>query len=427
MKKIFLFLIVVTFISGISGCSTLSQKPTTNPRPDNSDKNIVEGNAASTIDKAANSNNSDPAESLSPTGTPTPSNNEEVQIGFVLNSYMKDDIPCTDVYFKIQWEKQEENIFIGSYLGNGSVIESFENRAFFNLDSITGCQIFHAGGGDNFFAYLENSEIKVKHIEFVLGNEDIDSEIITEEVVITREIPKNSTIITFEKDIATPTSITESQNADNPDKFVSTSFSDTTDDYSYSIPKININSDDVIVINKEIQDKYKNEVDEEIKNYKQGYSVSLLSLKYDVIINDTILSLLITKDCDFDFIVYQTYNVDISTGKILSNIQLLQYKNITEADLLNELPNLLSDEFIMQNRSKDTVIENMKKAPDRFTEEEIEDFSKEYTDKYNLTIDKSNFGIDMPMFLDSDGNLNIIAKIYSLAGANFYYQIMEVH
>ena len=127
------------------------------------------------------------------------SRDKEVQIRFELNAYVKEDIPYTDVNFIIDCGKKEEKILIGSYLGDGSVLESFENREFFNSDSIVGCQVFYAGGGDNFFAYLEDSEIKVKHNEFVLGNEEMDSEKIEEEVVFSREISKNSTVKTFKQ------------------------------------------------------------------------------------------------------------------------------------------------------------------------------------------------------------------------------------
>lgn len=125
------------------------------------------------------------------------SRDEEVQIRFELNAYEKEGMPYTDVNFIIDRGKEEEKILIGSYLGDGFVLETFENREFFNSDSITGCQVYYAGGGDNVFAYLENSAIKVKHIEFAVNGE-VGCEIIKEEVVITRKIPKNSSIKIFE-------------------------------------------------------------------------------------------------------------------------------------------------------------------------------------------------------------------------------------
>lgn len=195
MKKIIMLLIVVTLMLGMSGCSTPSPKQTSSPKPINSDKNIAEATSKATITESPT-----PTVSLSSNVIPSPSQDNEVQIGFELNSYEKEDMPYTDVNFIIHNGKEEEKVLIGSYLGDGFRIESFENRAFFNADSIIGCQVYYAGGGDNVFAYLKDSEIEVKHIEFLEGNEEMDSEIIKEEVVITREIPKNAIIKTFEYD-----------------------------------------------------------------------------------------------------------------------------------------------------------------------------------------------------------------------------------
>ena len=126
---------------------------------------------------------------------------KEVKIGFELNSYERDSIPYTDVNFIINIENEEEKLIIGSYKGEGYVLASFENQAFFNSASLVGCQVFYAGGGDNIFAYLEDGEIIVEHNEFVLGNDEFDSEIIKEEVVITKDIPKNSTVVKLDQEL----------------------------------------------------------------------------------------------------------------------------------------------------------------------------------------------------------------------------------
>jgi hypothetical protein len=110
-----------------------------------------------------------------------------INIGFELTSYEKDNKPYTDVSFKFFSTKQE-TIFIGSYVGTGSHITSFKNRLFFNENSITGCTIFYAGGGDNIFAYVEGGKLIVKHIEFSLGSREEDPAIIKDEKVVTRNI-----------------------------------------------------------------------------------------------------------------------------------------------------------------------------------------------------------------------------------------------
>lgn len=196
MKKILLFFIATIFIAGMYGCSsTPTAVPTDTPTP-----------TPTVIPTATPTPIATPTPTLVPIETPVPnpesgSMENEIQIGFELNSYEKEGLPYTDVIFIIHSGKKEEKIFIGSYVGDSYVIESFENRAFFNPNSIVGCQVFYAGGGDNVFAYLEGLTINVKHIEFVLGNEEMDSEAITDEVVISRVIPNNSIIKALEHEI----------------------------------------------------------------------------------------------------------------------------------------------------------------------------------------------------------------------------------
>ena len=44
-----------------------------------------------------------------------------------------------------------------------------------------------------------------------------------------------------------------------------------------------------------------------------------------------------------------------------------------------------------------------------------------YQERLNKTIAKENYGIEEPMFLDDNGNINIVAKIYKLAGGEAPY------
>ena len=105
--------------------------------------------------------------------------------------------------------------------------------------------------------------------------------------VIETEISKN------EQPQVTPTPIsnktkspeTSIEKAYNPDDFVSTSFSDIQDDHSYSIPSIDINSDDVKAINKEIKDKYETEIEKGIELFQQGMTIDLFDIHYNAYIN----------------------------------------------------------------------------------------------------------------------------------------------
>lgn len=178
VKFIRLLMLILIIFALLSGCNKNNESNQTESQNTQSNQS----NITPTVD-----NINEP----SPTNYPV--SNKEVQIGFELISYEIDSIPYTEVSFIINIEEEKEEILIGRYMGTGFVFETFENRTFFNPDSLVGCQVFYAGGGDNIFAYLENGKIIVKHNEFVLGNEELEGGITKEEVVITKDIPENST------------------------------------------------------------------------------------------------------------------------------------------------------------------------------------------------------------------------------------------
>lgn len=51
---------------------------------------------------------------------------------------------------------------------------------------------------------------------------------------------------------------------------------------------------------------------------------------------------------------------------------------------------------------------------------------KFYEEQLNKTISKDNYSIKTPIFLAENGNINVIAEIYSLAGAESYYNIIDM-
>lgn len=116
---------------------------------------------------------------------------KELEAGIQLSTYEEEGFPYTDVTFIIRAEDEKEEILIGSYMGEGFHIDTFENRSFFHPDSLVGCQVFYAGGGYNVFAYVEDGELIVKHIEFMEGSEGNDSGIVDERIIVRKLLPKS--------------------------------------------------------------------------------------------------------------------------------------------------------------------------------------------------------------------------------------------
>lgn len=204
------------------------------------------------------------------------------------------------------------------------------------------------------------------------------------------------------------TTSSEVKKLDNSKDIVYTSFSKKSDSYSYNIPTINIDSSNVKTINSEIQKDYKTKVDQELTNEKQGLSATMESVKYDSYINGNILSLVISSEYPNDCKYYKVYNVDVDTGKSISNTQLLQHKNITKTNFLNKLSKVYGEKFI-----------------ELFGKKDSQNDQEFYSSQYNKTINSNNYSIDTSIFLNSNNTISVIAQIYSLAGADSYYYIID--
>ena len=189
---------------------------------------------------------------------------------------------------------------------------------------------------------------------------------------------------------------------DNKD-IVYTSFSKHSNEGSYDIPFINIDSATVKDINTKIQQEYEN-----MNNDPPYWNV-----RYDYYINNKILSLVIGNTAHTGGTSYSVYNIGINSGKTASNTDLLKSRNMDKTTFLNKLLELYKNKFIEVNGTKEN--RNM-------TEDLIEFYEKQY----NETISTDNYNMLIPMFLDANGRINVIAKIYNtMAGANSYYYIIN--
>lgn len=197
-------------------------------------------------------------------------------------------------------------------------------------------------------------------------------------------------------------------------ELVFSSYNNFSSEYSYSIPYINIKSSEVEEINKKIEKNYKELVNEQLDCIKEnGYANDVGGLKYNSYVNDNILSLVIKQEFVYEYESYETYNIDIYTGKAVTNSEIIAQKNITEIDLLNKLEELYRKKFIEKYGTRDTARNTVG--------------LKSYDASLSETVSRDNYSIDTPMFLDEEGKLNVVAYIYSLAGAKAYYHIININ
>ena len=156
------------------------------------------------------------------------------------------------------------------------------------------------------------------------------------------------------------------------------------------IPFINIDSKDIEMINKEIAEKYK-DVKEENGDF---------GMEYKYFVNDKIVSLVIKRKFPNDVAYYSTYNIDLTSGKNISNLELIHSKEILETEYLRKIESL-------------------------YKEETAEYYNTMGGDVSNSELKIESCSINVPMYLDENGRINVVVKVPSLAGASEYQRIIN--
>lgn len=168
----------------------------------------------------------------------------------------------------------------------------------------------------------------------------------------------------------------------------------------YNVPKINASSVGADKINTQIQADIMPRVKEGIE-FEIPWGIS-----YKWYENNNILSLVITVDTGYDSEWYRVYNLNMKTGEICTNSQLLNIKGLSETEFLSKAKVAYGKTF-----------------KEKYNNSIEDDFTSEMYDK---TINSSNYNVNVPMFLDNTGNLCVIGYIYSIAGAAGYYHQIQI-
>lgn len=132
---------------------------------------------------------------------------------------------------------------------------------------------------------------------------------------------------------------TQNQTSNQTNKTSTVKPLDKTQDIVYTLPNkpypiINLNSSDVNSINIDIE-----------QNYIEPNEPYVFGSEYDYYLNNEILSLVISNHFDSAVNTYDVYNININTGKVVSNEEILKSKNISEKTFLSKLPEYYEKKF----------------------------------------------------------------------------------
>jgi len=173
--------------------------------------------------------------------------------------------------------------------------------------------------------------------------------------------------------------------------------------YKYTVPAFNIASADAQRINSEIYSDIYNQYLNTLEMQNGKFSLMVYEISCVYYINNDIVSLGIETSTDWGDTGSRWYNINKSTGKSISNSELVASLGYTEEQFVSHLKNLAADFYVNLWKNNNPMGQN--------------DF---YLDRYNYTISDEACNINVPLYVGENGNLWAIANIGSLAGASHY-------
>lgn len=181
-------------------------------------------------------------------------------------------------------------------------------------------------------------------------------------------------------------------------------------EYKYEIPQINLESEEVEKINKEILKKYEDKVDE--MNDNQYIDMSCEGLSYKYYENDGILSLVMVNPTESGgYFNCKTYNIDISEGKEINNVELLKRIDIAEKDLNDKILKAIDNLEMYKD------YEDMEEREQNFRKGQKEKAINKYK---NISTDK------LDLYINSDNHICAYMEMAAIAGGDTTTMILDL-
>ena len=208
---------------------------------------------------------------------------------------------------------------------------------------------------------------------------------------------------------------TEEKETIDYDNLVTDAYKEKIGESEYAIPKINLNSKEMEKLNAQIWDEiYENYVKNAEDEYNLGHDTMDEKITYDWNVQDDILSVCVEYSLlNYPYWNYYTYNAFISESKQCTDEELAAFYGMT-LDEYYELARKAMYSFFC----------------DYYSEGKSQNVNSDYfiamaNEQLSKTIADENVKEAKP-FINTEGQLCIACRIYSLAGADSYEHIINL-
>lgn len=177
---------------------------------------------------------------------------------------------------------------------------------------------------------------------------------------------------------------------------------DNTCYYAYQIPQFFADTESAKKMNQRIVDEILPEIEAEFSAMKNGGSLWIGCIWYEVFEYGDMVSLLVTIPYPNDVRSYYAYTYDFANGKEVTNLELLAMRQMTG----------------------ESFVETAHEMEEAYWDKSWE-FNPELKSIAELEESKALTTPELPMYLEADGTLNVFIPFPSVAGASWYYHLCE--
>ena len=179
--------------------------------------------------------------------------------------------------------------------------------------------------------------------------------------------------------------------------------------YSYHLPMFTASTDGARAINDSINSTFGTLIENQYQEMENGMDIGYNTVSWFPCFYQDLFTLLIVAESNFGYSYYGVYCYEQTTGEWLQGSALLEYLNIEESEFLEATRQAAEECFVSYYGD--------------VPEEDREEYG--YYDQLAWTISDENINFDNLMFYpDFEGKIVVIAPIGSIAGADWYYNLL---
>ena len=179
------------------------------------------------------------------------------------------------------------------------------------------------------------------------------------------------------------------------------------EEYSYHVPQINDNTPDADEINAEIAKNFGETVEDAFHRMEGGFSLVCRNTGWKAFWNDRQMFLILRADTPNDLIEYAAYGYDFDSKSRITNEMILEQQRISIDDYLENLKEAAKSLFEEKNAG--------------YPEDKRED--GDYGNLLKRTMEMQT--MELPMYLDQEGEIAVITEICVFAGSGRYKYLIR--